>query len=226
MKHSFVAFLGLRTLVGSGVFFRPPPKMALILCGTKQKKSFPLITFQIVAGSGKYFWGLKQMKNWLQSRVFEVLGEKSCCSRSFSGLLLTAECRGPMLYGVTHTNLGDAGHCSSQKAIRVFSRKGNYYTQVSSKHARNLSLANFWISFFRFAPLPDALNDSMVKLTVVVVIFYGPTIIKSIIFGLSPPHNRAFFPAAPPQVSLPPLPTPHMPLTFFTVSIQVNSTEN
>ena len=122
----------------------------------------------------------------MQSRVFEVLGEKSCCSRSFSGLLLTAECRGPMLYGVTHTSLGEAGHCSSQKAIRVFSRKGNYYTQVSSKHARNLSLANFWIRFFRFAPLPDASNDSMVKLTVVVVIFYGPTIIKSIIFGLSP----------------------------------------
>ena len=168
--------------------------MALILCMVQsKKKSFPLITFQIVAGSGKYFWGLKQMKNWLQSRVFEVLGEKSCCSRSFSGLLLTAECRGPMLYGVTHTSLGEAGHCSSQKAIRVFSRKGNYYTQVSSKHARNLSLANFWIRFFRFAPLPDASNDSMVKLTVVVVIFYGPTIIKSIIFGLSPPHNRVFF---------------------------------
>lgn len=62
-----------------------------------------------------------------------------------------------------------------------FSRKGN--TQVSSKHVRNLSLAIFWTSGFSF--LSASHPAEMVKLTIVVN-FYGPTIIKSIIFGCCP----------------------------------------
>ena len=92
------------------------------------------------------------MKNWLQSRVFEAL-KKLLCEEAF--LCCCCPFWLPRADDATTVRHRSLGHWSSKKAIRVFSRKGNY-TQVSSKHARNLSLANFWISFF-FALLPDAL---------------------------------------------------------------------
>ena len=169
------------------VFFRPPQNgadtMYVLVVWYRAKKVISFDNFQNSGLERKILLGL-EAKQWkIDCKVEFLKLWKSCCVKE---AFLCCPFWLPRADDATTVRHRSLGHWSSKKAIRVFSRKGNY-TQVSSKHARNLSLANFWISFFSLCFLMLCSNDWMVNLTVevVVVIFYGPTIIKSIIFGFA-----------------------------------------